>query len=144
MAQYDVYFQPVPEGEVHGFRCFEFGFAAALKVRGLLALRNRWLKVFMTPKGSDLLDTEYGTAFGNLPGANITGVTSDLQDLTNEAVLDATEQVKAQDIEGRFELDEQLLSATMLQYTESEDGIQLWVEIRNKAGESLATLAAVL
>lgn len=142
--KYDIHFQPVPASDVRGYKCFEFGFASALKAKGLLALRNRWVKTLMTPKGTDPLYPERGTAFGNLPGSNITRVTTDLQDLTAQAIDEASDQVREQDINGLYDSDEQLLSATLIQYTESEDGIEVWVLIKNMAGDSLAALAAVL
>ena len=46
MAKYDIHFQPVPAAETSGYKCFEFGFQAALKVTGFQALVNRWVKTF--------------------------------------------------------------------------------------------------
>jgi hypothetical protein len=51
----DIHFQPVPASEVTGNKVFTFGFVSALKVSGLQALVNRWVKTFMTPLGSDPL-----------------------------------------------------------------------------------------
>jgi hypothetical protein len=142
--KYDIYIQPVAASYVKGYRCYEFGFAAALKVRGPQALVNRWAKTFMTPRGSDPLYPEQGTAFGNLPGSNITRVNDDLQDLVAIAIDDASAQVREQDIQGLYDLDEQLQSATLLTFEQSADGIEVWILIKNMAEESLAVRAAVL
>ena len=142
--KYDIYIQPVPSQNVESYKCYEFGFASALKVRGPQALVNRWAKTFMTPKGSDPLYPEQGTAFGNLPGSNITRVGDDLQDLVSIAIDEASRQVREQDVEGLYDLDEQLQSATLLRFEQLADGIEVWVLIKNMAEESLAVRAAII
>jgi hypothetical protein len=137
MAVYDIHFQPVSESDLHGFKTFTFGFQNALKVTGLQALVNRWVKTFMTPKGSDPLDPTVGTTFAEMIGANITRVTEELQDVTNLSIQDANDQVKKQDIEGLFSDDSRLMSATVIDYSQESAGIVLWVEIKNMAGTAL-------
>jgi len=137
MAKYDVHFQPVPASEVKGFKCFEFGFEAALKVSGPQALVNRWVKTLMTPKGSDPLDPTYGTVFGRLVGSNIPGVNTDIQDLVSIAVDDANEQVRQQDVAGFFPDNERLLSAEIIDFVEGADGFEVWVRIKNMAEEAI-------
>ena len=135
--KYDIHYQPVPADETYGFKCFEFGFAAALKVNGPQALVNRWVKTLMTPLGSDPLRTKYGTPFGNLVGNNIAGVTTDIRDLIVMSVEDANDQVKEQDLLGYFASNERLQSAELMDFVESADGIEVWVLIKNVAGDSL-------
>ena len=137
MTTYDIHFQPVPADEVKGFKCFEFGFEAALKVSGPQALVNRWVKTLMTPKGSDPLYPSEGTAFGRLVGSNMTSVTTDIQDLVNMSVEDANEQVRQQDIEGFFPDNERLLSAEILEFTQVTAGFEVWVKIKNMAEEAV-------
>lgn len=135
MAGYDIHFQPVPADQVHGFKCFEFGFEAALKVSGPQALINRWAKTLMTPRGSDPLYPSRGTAFGRLIGANLTEVTTDIQDLVNIAVEDANEQVRDQDIQGLYPDNERLLSAEIIDFIAGVQGFDVWVRIKNMAEE---------
>lgn len=137
MAGYDIHFQPVPPDEVHGFKTFEFGYRAALKVKGPQSLVNRWVKTLMTPKGSDPLRASYGTAFGNLPGSNISGKSPDVADVVNMAIQDANEQVMQQDIAGLYPDNERLLSAELItiEISEAGDGFNVWVRINNVAGE---------
>ena len=139
MAGYDIHFQPVPASEVFGFKTFEFGYKAALKVKGPQALVNRWVKTLMTPRGSDPLYTSEGTAFWNLPGSNITDVSNDLSDAVNLSIQDANDQVHQQDIAGLFPDNERLLNAELLNFqpNSSGDGFDVWVRIRNVAGESI-------
>lgn len=144
MSKYDIHFQPVPANETYGFKCFEFGFAAALKVRGLQALVNRWVKTLMTPLGSDPMDTEYGTAFGNLIGTNLSSLSTDVRDLVVMSIEDANDQVREQDLQGYFPDDERLQSADLLDFIEGASGFSVWVLIKNVAGDSLAVPVAAL
>jgi len=137
MAGYDIHFQPVPSGSVKGFKCFEFGFEAALKVKGPQALINRWVKTLMTPRGSDPLYPSEGTAFGNLVGANITDIDTDVQDMVYLSVEDANEQVRRQDIDGLYPDNERLLSAEIIDYQANADGIEVYVRIKNMAEEAV-------
>jgi len=137
MPEYDIHFQPVEASAVRGYKTFTFGFKAALKVDGPQALVNRWVKTFMTPKGSDPLDSTIGTTFAEMIGANITQITDELKDVAMLAVIDANEQVKNQDVEGLFPDNERLLSATLYDFVQSVDGIELWVEIKTVSGAVL-------
>ncbi len=135
---YDIHFQPIPQSEVQGYKIFTFGFKAALKVQGPQSLVNRWVKTFMTPKGSDPLYNNAGTNFAEMVGANVTRITEELKDVTILSIADANEQVKKQDIEGLFSDDSRLMSATLLDFVQTADGIELWVEIKTMSGDVLA------
>jgi hypothetical protein len=137
MAGYDIHFQPVPKADVRGFKIFTFGFSAALKVKGPQALVNRWAKTYLTPKGSDPLDLDSGTSFASIIGGNITKITQDLYDLAQFSLQDANAQVKEQDIAGLFPDNESLSMATITNFVETADGIELWVEIQTVSGEVL-------
>lgn len=137
MSGYDIHFQPIPASQVRGYKVFTFGFKAALKVKGPQSLVNRWVKTLMTLKGSDPLDTTYGTAFPNLVGANISDITSEVKDVLVLSMDDASAQVRQQDIDGLYSDDERLQSAILYDFTPSDDGFAVWVEIRNMAGQIL-------
>jgi hypothetical protein len=137
MSKYDTHFQPVPAADVQGYKTFTYGFRASLKVTGPQALVNRWVKTFMTPRGSDPLDITYGTTFPALFGGNYSYASTDLQDVVVLAMEDASDQVKKQDIEGFYNDDERLLSATLIKYEPAPAGFTVWVEIKNMAGQSL-------
>jgi hypothetical protein len=137
MAGYDTHFQPIPAVDVTGYKLFTYGFRASLKVTGPQSLVNRWVKTMMTPKGSDPLDITYGTTFASLVGGNFSSSNSDVQDVVTLAMEDASAQVRQQDIEGFYNDDERLLSATLLNYTAAADGFTVWIEIKNMAGDAL-------
>ena len=118
---------------------FTFGFRASLKVQGPQALVNRWAKTFMTPKGSNPLHKDEGTAFGRLVGSNIDAYHGGLEDVILLSIEDANEQVRQQDLDGLYPENERLANATLLQLEESAtgDGVAVWVRIVNVAGEVL-------
>ena len=99
---------------------------------------NRWIKTFLTPLGSDLLDREYGTPAGSLIEANVTQLNTEIQDVVALSVVSASEQVKEQDIEGLFSDNARLQNATIDQYIETSDGFEVWIIIENVAGDSLS------
>lgn len=144
MSKYDIHFQPVAAGEAQGFKCFEFGFAAALKVAGMQALVNRWCKTLFTPLGSDPLYPSAGTAFPNLFNANISQLTDDVHDIVLMAIADTNEQVREQDLDGFFADNERLQSAEILEYVQTPAGFNVWVLIKNVAGEALQFPVATL
>jgi hypothetical protein len=137
----DIHFQPVPASEVRGWKIFTFGFIAALKVSGIQALVNRWIKTFLTPLGSDLLHPDNGTDFSNLIGGNFGSQSDNLQDLVVIAIDETNEQIKKQDIAGFFSADESLSDAQLKAYvpTSAGDGFEIWVEIHNVAGTVITT-----
>lgn len=144
MPKYDIYFQPVPAANVYGYRTFEFGYRAALKACGPPALVNRWVKTFMTLRGSDPLDQTYGTGFSNLIGANISSATVDLLDVVSLAITDANTQVRDQDLKGLYNDDERLANAVLTDFRTSADGIEVWVTITNAAGQAMPVLVATI
>jgi hypothetical protein len=145
MPRYDIHVQGLPETPSHGYKCMGFVYEAPLKVTGFQALINRWAKTLLTPLGSDLLDPEYGTQFGNLIGANFDRNNYRLiQDTVNMAVSDANKQVHRQDADGFFDASEQLDSAEVIGYEDVDAGFSVWVRIKNKAGDSAETAVATI
>jgi hypothetical protein len=144
MPRYDIHFQGVSADDLHGFRCFEFAYAAPLKMTGLQALINRFAKTLMTPVGSDILNKDYGTVFGGLIGSNISRGNSLVSDTVEMSVADAAAQVRRQDIDGGFDDTEQLMSAEVIGYEPKDTGFEVWIRLKNKAGESAETAVATI
>ena len=141
---YDIHFQPAVDPSNTGFKAFEFGFTASLKVDGFQSLINRWLKVIMTPEGSDPLYPDYGTVLPNLIGSNVNDLTTELEDAITLSVTSANSQVREQDLEGLYPEEERLKQATVVDIQLGEDSIEAWVEIENMAGTRLTIpLAAI-
>ena len=134
---FDIHFQPALSASGTGFKTFEFGFTASLKVTGFQSLVNRWIKVVMTPLGSDLLYPTYGTVLTGLIGSNVNALTTEVEDAITLAITSANEQVQQQDLEGLYPEEERLKQATIIQIEQGVDSIQAWVEIENMAGTTL-------
>lgn len=134
---FDIYYEVIPADQQTGAngKVVSFGFASALGVKGPRKLANRWLKCFMTLKGSDPLDKTYGTGFPDLLGSNV----SREDDFTDAMVLfvdDCNQQIQAFD-NAQFPPDnERLASATITSLTPlGVDGYEVYVTIKNVAGE---------
>lgn len=115
-----------------------FGFNGGLGVKGFQLLINQWLKCFLTQKGSDPAAVDYGTDFTSLVGSNLP--LEDARDVAILAVDVCNEQVQ------RFNratvsltLSERLASAEVVNFVDDPTGpgFQLYVEIKNQAGERL-------
>jgi hypothetical protein len=135
----DIHFQPVPANETHGGKAFTFGFVSALKVSGLQALVNRWIKTFMTPVGSDPLHQESGTSFAALIGVNVNQDNPDIEDAVVLAINDTNEQLADQETGGGYLSSESLGYAKLvtLSYDPATSSVGIWVEISNKQDEYL-------
>jgi hypothetical protein len=137
----DIHYQPVAEDQVSGTKVFTFAYKTSVKVEGLQALVNRWVRVLMTPKSSDPIEPNLGTEFADLIGTNIPkSARTNTMDTVTMAVDDATEQVQEQDRMGGYDETESIDSAIIQKFipTESGDGFQVWVLIKNKAGNNLS------
>lgn len=141
MYKLDVHFQPVmPPGSSYGFKVFTFGYRSALEVYGPQALVNRWVKTFMTPKGSDLLHPQFGTEFGNLPGSNILRDFTMLQDIVVMSIDDANTQVHDQEKGIYYLNDDELLDSAEFGWimpSSGGDGFHVGIVINNMAGTPL-------
>ena len=142
---YDIHIQPISADQVIGHHAFSFGFTAALKVEGLQSLVNRWVRMFMTPKGSDITDDNAGTEFAALIGGNIPPGDQDFVDIITLSMEDTNEQVKQQDLDGEYPSDEQLANAELLRFNRpTADAVEFWVTIKNIEQESLVVRLADL
>ena len=119
-------------------QCYEFGYAAALKVDGFQSLISRWAKTLLTPRGSNPLNPEEGTNFSNLIGANIAKVTTGVRDLVALEIEDANEQVRQQDTDGFRPDVERLQSGELREFRESAAGFEVWVLLTNVANEAVS------
>jgi hypothetical protein len=145
MAKYDLHIQTVEESELQGFKFFTRGFNRSIGVRGLNKLLNIWMKIFLTPKGSDPTNLERGTDFPALMGSNITSQ-QDVRDVVMLSISDCNKQLaEIQRVSPPEDDDETLRTATLLQFsTPTEDGIEVWVGISNVADEEATVLVPLL
>jgi hypothetical protein len=114
---------------------------APIDVDGVQKLANRWLKLFMTPKGSHPYRKEEGTLFPSLVSGNVADLASVEGDVL-EAIDDATDQLRASDRRAPTRPpNERILTVTLVQFVELPPaGIEFWVELTNVARERLPLL----
>lgn len=119
---------------------FTFGSSPQL-VDGVQKLADRWLKVFMTPKGSHPWRKTEGTTFAQLIGGNLDDLTT-VEGEIIEAVNDCNEQLISADRQvAARPPNERLLTAAVVQFVQvPPSGLEFWVEVTNVARERLAVL----
>lgn len=138
MATYDIHFMLDPAAEQIGAggRVYTFLYARALGVKGPQKLVNRWVKCFLTEKGSDLLNPSYGTGFPALLGSNVSRQ-QDFTDAVAVAMADCNTQITAYDTLNLPPLDERLSAALLTSVSaRSDDGYDVYITIKNQAGST--------
>ncbi len=134
---YDIYYEVIPKEEQPSSygKVVSFGYTSALGVKGPRKLANRWLKCFMTLKGTDPLNRSYGTGFADLIGSNVSRV----DDFTDAMVLfvdDCNQQMRDFD-NAQFPPDNERLESATISSIRAlpPDGYEVYVTIKNVAGE---------
>lgn len=114
---------------------------APVAVEGVQKLASRWLKLFMTPKGSHPTRKEEGTLFPSLISGNVADLASVEGDVL-EAIDDATEQLRASDRRSPTRpANERVLTVVLAQFVELPPaGVEFWVELTNVARERIPLL----
>ena len=131
MAKFDAFYTGTDEATQRLFRFFTFGFERSVGIRGPQKLVLQWLKCFMTTKGSDPTDLEYGTEFPNLIGSNVQTV-QDARDVVLLCIQDCNDQLMKIQQETQPDLDELLLSAVLAKFDlTGADGFDAYVTISN-------------
>lgn len=138
MATYDIHYMldPAAEQVGSGGRVYTFRYARALAVKGPQKLVNRWIKCFLTEKGSDLLNPLYGTGFPALIGSNVSRQ-QDFTDAVAVAMADCNTQIAAYDNLNLPPADERLKSAILTSVSPRGDiGYDVYITISNQAGST--------
>jgi hypothetical protein len=142
----DIHFQPVSADDARINKVFTFGFVSSLKVQGLQALVNRWIKTFMTPLGSDPLHKDRGTTFAALLGLNVSLNNPDVEDAVVLSIDSTNVQIEEQDEAGYYPDSEMLGYAklTHMSYDALTSSLSIWIDMSNKNGEYLTVKLAEL
>jgi len=140
MAQkFDIYFQVLSAIEQQTtYKFVTFGTPSTIGVKGFPQLINKWLKCFLTSKGSDATDLNYGTVFPTLIGSNVSLL--DARDIADLAVQQCNTQLLAiQGSDLNLTPSERLHSANTINFVEKPEapGFDIYVEIKNQAQELL-------
>ena len=145
MPRYDLHVQLIDPSQQTTGSNFSFGLAAPILVTGFQSLVNRWMKVFMTPKGSHPVRRLEGTEFAYLLGSNITDVAS-LRATVSDYIDDATQQVQVVDrASPNLPASQRLRSAALTQFNVvGTSSIEFWVELVNQSGQRLQVLIPYL
>lgn len=143
-ANYDIYFQIVPEAAYSGSAFFSFGQQRSLGVRGIQKLVDMFVLYLMTPVGTDPLDATRGTDLPNLIGSNV-GV-SDAQDILALSVNKTVQAIQGYQTGAEIADDERLATATITEFIDIPEapGFAAQIFVENVAGEGLTFLLPTL
>lgn len=141
MPTFDTYIDLIPEDEQQLTRkTFRYGFRRHIAVKGFQKLINKWVKCFLTLKGTDLSDREYGTLFSQLIGSNVTSrrdIVEAVQISVEECndVIFRLQSARLSDDPAELLDDAELTALTV---TPDGTGFEAFVRIRNQAKQTLS------
>lgn len=141
MPLYDIHLQlKDPSEQAYGAN-FTFGFRSSIKIEGKYKLANRWLKCFLTPKGSHPLRRQEGTEFAYLIGGNIVDIGA-MESSIMQYIDDACDQLRSSDaLNPLLTPEERLRDVNLIKFNQIDSQrIEFWVEIINAAGTSVNAL----
>lgn len=131
MPTYDVHITATSDPSL---KPMSFGYKAAVSVTGAMKVINRWIKCFLTPKGSDHSDYNYGTGFTSILGGNVADV-QDLLDQVSGFLDDCNTQMRAMDRRNLPVPDEQFGSATITKVLQIDAAdYAIWVTVKSATG----------
>jgi hypothetical protein len=135
MPTFDVHFQPMESSLQLQGKGYSFGYTSPIAVAGPQKLINRWVKCFLTARGSDPHNKTYGTLFPTLYGSNITSY-QDLADAIHVSVDDCNQQIATQDRVNQAPDDERLQAGAVEQIIPNSagDGFDVYISVTNVAG----------
>jgi len=131
MSGYDVYIEGVPSDEVRNVQFITFG-EKSIAVKGVYKLLSRVMKCFMTPKGTDLSDVDYGTDIIAHVGGNVDPKT--LRILAGRAITDVESKIREYDAEYILDDDERLGSLELLDIVVEPDSVKFSVAVTSAQG----------
>ena len=132
---FDIHFEGLPQGQTRGFEFLTFGdYPRHVGIRGIQKLVNRVIKCMMTPKGSDISDTEYGTNLMQAFQGNVQPTT--LTELATMAVRDTELKIREYDSQKASPTDERLADIEIdnVIVDPGGTGVELRIIVRNAAG----------
>lgn len=136
---YDLHFQSLkPDEALASTKITTFGYEKTLGVSGFQLCINMWLKIFLTRRGSDPTNLNYGTSFTNLIGSSTS--VSDAEDVVRISVDQCNQQLTAiQRKDTSYLAKERLADARLYRFVPkpSDPGFEAYVEISNQAGQKI-------
>lgn len=138
--KYDVHIESIPPNEAQGPQCLTFGdYKRVIGVAGVQKMVNRFMKCLLTPQGSDVSDSEYGTPLATSFMGNVNP--KDIFSMASHAVALAEQKIQEYDsIEGLPD-NERLAAAEIenIYVDESGPGVVLVVRLSNVSGTTVQT-----
>ena len=142
MPTYDTYIELLTEEQQTTLRkTYHYRFRKHIAVKGFQKLINQWVKCFLTTEGSNLSDSSYGTRVPLLIGSNITS-RRNISDVVQAGITATNDTIFLYQSDDPPDDDTEILEDASLQgllFSSDGTGIEIYVELKNQAGELLVT-----
>ena len=134
--KFDIHFQTLPIEEQQDSEYVMYFGGQVQGVKGPQMLINQWFKHFLTERGTDYTNLDYGTVFPTLIGSTLTPADArDVVLLSIEQTNNYLYGVQASD--PTLTASERLEKAVLVRYTEdtTAPGFTGFIELSNRAGD---------
>lgn len=142
MPRYDMHLQPLaPSVQRATRKPIGFGYTPAVAVSGFQKLMDQYMRVLLTPKGSDPCDPNLGTGAWDLRGSTVTPEHA-VEVLAN-CVSDCNAQIRAAQEKQRGKPSDEVLEDARITRSVADSsgpGVAVWITVTNRAGESKVVL----
>jgi hypothetical protein len=142
MPKYDLHLQPLAPAVQRATRKpIGFGYTPAIATAGFQKLMDQYMRVLLTPKGSDPCDRNLGTEAWDLRGSTVTP--EHAIEILGNCVSDCNQQFRdAQEKMVGKPTDEILDDARITRSVAdpSGPGVAVWITVTNRAGQSTVVL----
>lgn len=138
---FDLHIQLIDPTEQRASSTFTWAGPLPILVDGLQKVANKWVKIFLTRKGSHPIRRQEGTDFAYLLGGNVddpdtlqTSIIQYMDDATNQVKTIQAKQVQLPD-------NERLAAVNLLRFVRASDlTLDVWVQVTNVARQTLNVL----
>ncbi len=133
--RYDIHVETLDESKALGVEFLTFGdYDKSLGIKGFQKMVNRFVKCLMTPLGTDLSDSSYGTILADSLGNNVDP--SAMFALVAQSVVAAEDKITEYDSQYALPDDERLGSVKVENVVNDPNafGVLITLQMRNVAG----------
>lgn len=142
MPRYDMHLQPLaPSVQRATRKPIGFGYTPAIAVSGFQKLMDQYMRVLLTPKGSDPCDVNLGTNAWDLRGSTVTP--EHAIEILTSCVSDCNAQFRAVQERQFDKPSDEILEDARITRAEADPtgpGVAVWITVTNRAGEAKVVL----
>lgn len=142
MPTYDMHLQPLaPSVQRATRKPIGFGYTPAIATAGFQKLMDQYMRVLLTPKGSDPCDLNIGTGAWDLRGSTVTP--EHAVEILSNCVSDCNQQFRAAQEKQLGKPNDEILEDARITRSVADPsgpGVAVWITVTNRAGQSTVVL----